>query len=127
MYIFIAILIILLGFVLYFSKTSKPNIITIKCPEDYPNTDAGFEAKKVATDDWVASFRKNNPNASLDDFAKARARFYIDNNCNTTLENYYESTDSESDTEEEKVMRAIIKEEIDKEGMKNLIDGLKNQ
>lgn len=112
--------------IFYFYKTPKPQQANIyKCPEDYPNTDTGFKEKNIAIDEWFANFHNQNPNASLEDIARARYQFYADNNCSATLEKYFEMEPTETETEEEKILRETIQEEIHKQAAKNLFQALK--
>lgn len=109
------------------TTNQKEEKVVIQCPEDYSNTDIGLEDQKKAREYWTVNFSKDNPNASLTDFAKARARFYIDNNCNETLSSYYESEAKENETEEEKVIREAIQQEMRDQSMENLIEALKDE
>ena len=114
--------------IIYLTKTNdskETSKILTKCPEDYPNTEAGIEAKEISVDEWIADFRKDNPNASLADFAKGRYRFYFENDCSAILEKYFEMEQNEAETIEEKILRETIQEEIYKQATKNLFQALK--
>ena len=110
---------------LYFYYSSKPTTHT-KCPESYPETDTGFKEQKTDTDKWITDFKANNPNASLSELAKTRYTFYVENNCMTTIQKYSEMEEYEGETEQEKIMRITIQEEIQNQSMENLTNALKN-
>lgn len=118
------LIIILFSSALYFYYGQTPNA-QAKCPEDYPETEAGLAERKIATDEWIADFRKKNPNGSISEFAKLRYQFYLENDCSATLEKYFEMEPTETETEEEKIIRETIQEEINNQAMKNLINSLK--
>ncbi len=121
---YIPIFIIAVFAVAYFYFRTSEQISSI-CPEDYPDTDVGLEAKTNAMDKWLNDFYDKNPGASLSEMAKARYQFYMDNNCFATLERYFEAKEGKADPAEMKIIRDTIKEEIDDQAMKNLIDALK--
>lgn len=123
-YIVLLVVVAITLFYFYKNPTVK-QVNAQKCPEDYPETDAGFEEKNIAVDEWFANFRNQNPNASLIDIARARYQFYMDNNCSATLEKYFEMEQTETETEEEKILRETIQEEIHKQAAKNLFQALK--
>lgn len=121
-----AIALVVIGFcaLLYFFNTQIPKILA-KCPEDYPETEAGLAERKIAIDEWIADFRRRSPNGSISEFAKLRYQFYVDNDCSATLEKYFEMEATETETEEDKIIRETIQEEINNQAMKNLINSLK--
>lgn len=108
----------------FYFKVPEPKARHI-CPEDFPETDAGFEEKRVALDGWINGFYDKNPNASLSEFSKARFKFYLENKCDRTLQRYYEAKEGKGDTEEMKMIRETINEEMRKQQMENLIEALK--
>lgn len=121
-YIFIFLLAIIAIF--YFYYVQQPNA-QAKCPEDYPETETDLAERKIATDKWIKNFYATNPDASLSDFSRARYNFYMDNDCSATLEKYFEMESTDTETEEEKIIRETIQEEINSQAMKNLINSLK--
>lgn len=124
--VFIIIIFLIAVTLFYFYKNPTIKQANVqKCPEDYLETEAGLREQGAAVDEWVADFRKNNPNASLTDFAKGRYRFYMDNDCSATLEKYFEMEPAETETEEEKILRETIQEEIRIQAAKNLFQALK--
>lgn len=109
----------------FFIDITAPNV-QAKCPEDYPETEVGFAERKIATDKWITDFRKRNPNGSLVEVAKARYEFYLENECNTTLQKLSEAEAEEAESEEEKIIRETIQEEINDQAIENLINALKD-
>ena|SRR3989338_6430015 len=107
----------------FYFKVPEPQARQI-CPEDYSDNEAGYKERETATNKWITDFRNQNPNASTSDFARARYQFYMDNNCSATLEKYFEMEQTE--TEEEKIIRETIQEEMREQQMKNLIEALKD-
>lgn len=114
--------------IVYFIKIYNPKEtqkIYAICPEDYPDTDEGFEAKTTAMEKWINDFFDNNQGASLSEMAKARYQFYMENNCSDTLERYFEAKEGKADPEEMKIIRDTIQEEIKNQAKKNLFQALK--
>ena|SRR3989344_8144623 len=118
-------IVIVISALLYFYDTQTPKALA-RCPEDYAETDAGFEDKGIALDKWINDFYDKYPNASLSDFARARYDFYIQNNCDKTLQRYYEAKEGKGDPEEMKIIRDTIQEEMHNQAMKNMINALKD-
>ena len=132
-YVFIFLLITTGCAILYFSfsKTPPPEppapVVSQKCPEDYADTVAGNAERVTAADQWSDNFHNQNPNASLADMAKARYEFYVKNNCDATLEKFYEMKAEKTDTPEMTIVRETMQEEIQDQQMKNLINALKER
>ncbi|MFZ3011444.1 MAG: hypothetical protein WA060_00360 [Minisyncoccia bacterium] len=75
--------------ILYFHYGPAPNLS--KCPDDYPDTDAGFNEKMADMNKWTNDFYDNHPGATLGDWNKARYQYWIDNRCTEALKRYNES------------------------------------
>jgi hypothetical protein len=123
--VYIAIVIIFFLALNFYFKVPEPRALQT-CPENYPNTDIGLETKTRATNEWITDFHKRNPNASISEFAKERYKFYADNNCSATLQKYSEMKQTETETEEEKIIRETIQEKIHTQAMENMINAIKN-
>lgn len=100
--------------------------ISLKCPEEYPETDKGSMEKKADTDKWVSDFYNRNPKASLSELAKARYIFYVENDCVETIQKYSEMEAYEGETEQERILRETIQEEIQSTSIENLARALEN-
>lgn len=122
--IFYICIVLTSGILLYFYNTQTPRAVAI-CPENYSDTDMGIIIRERVMNEWIDDFRKDNPNASSADLIKARAQFYIENNCNKTLNRYYELEAKENETVEDRMVREIIQEELRVHAMENLINALK--
>jgi len=59
-----------------------------KCPDDYPDTDAGLNEKMVDMNKWTNDFYDNHPGSTLGDWNKARYQFWVDNKCTKAIERY---------------------------------------
>ena len=85
---YILILVILIALtVLYFHYGPASNKLS-RCPDDYADTDAGFNEKMADMNKWTNDFYDNHPNATLGDWNKARYQFWVDNKCTKALERY---------------------------------------
>lgn len=62
-----------------------------KCPDDYADTDSGFNEKMADMDKWTNQFYDNHPGATLSEWSKARYQFWMDNKCNEALKRYNEA------------------------------------
>lgn len=66
----------------------KNNVSSIKCPEDFTNSD-----EKVAFfDKWAKDFYDKNPSASVVDLAEARIAYYKENNCTEAIKRFEDFT-----------------------------------
>ena len=87
----ISILVILVALaILYFHYGPAPNTLS-KCPDDYADTDTGFNEKMADMNKWTNDFYDNHPSATLGDWNKARYQFWIDNHCVEALKRYEEA------------------------------------
>jgi hypothetical protein len=85
---YISILIILIALaILYFHYGPALNKLS-KCPDNYADTDAGFNEKMADMNKWTNDFYDNHPSATLGDWNKARYQFWVDNKCTKALERY---------------------------------------
>ncbi len=80
------------------------------CPSDFPETDAGDEARMNALDRWTNEFFDTHPYASLGDWAEARHQFWVDNNCEKELQGYEEIQAGGGDQKKLKVIKKVISE-----------------
>lgn len=119
--IYIAIVLAFFLGVNFYFDLSEPKAIQ-KCPEDYPDTEAGLEEKRIATNAWITGFRNENPDGSISDFAKKRYQFYLENNCSVTLQTFYEMEANETETEEERIIRETIQEEMANSAIRNIME-----
>ena len=87
-YISIPVIFIALA-ILYFYYGPAPNKLS-KCPDDYADTDAGFNEKMADMNKWTNDFYDNHPGATLGDWNKARKQYWIDNKCTEALKRYEE-------------------------------------
>ena len=86
----VPIIFIALCTVLYFHYRPAPDKLS-KCPDDYADTDAGFNAKMADMNKWTNDFYDNHPGATLGDWNKARYQFWVDNKCTEALKRYNEA------------------------------------
>jgi len=88
---YILILVILIALtVLYFHYGPAPNKLS-RCPDDYADTDVGFNEKMADMNKWTNQFYDNHPGATLGDWNKARYQFWVDNKCTEALKRYNEA------------------------------------
>lgn len=88
-YILTPVILIALA-VLCFHYRSTPNKLS-KCPDDYPDTDAGLNEKMADMNKWTNDFYDNHPGATLGDWNKARYQYWVDNKCTKAIERYNEA------------------------------------
>lgn len=88
-YISIPVIFIALA-ILYIYYGPAPNSLSM-CPDDYADTDAGFNEKMADMNKWTNQFYDNHPGATLGDWNKARYQYWIDNRCTKAIERYNES------------------------------------
>lgn len=88
-YILIPVIFIAIA-ILYFHYGPAPNKL-LRCPDDYADTDAGFNEKMADMNKWTNEFYDNHPGASLGEWNKGRYQFWVDNNCAKALERYNEA------------------------------------
>lgn len=108
--IFSILIVLAFGAVLYFYNNHPPNKYA-KCPDDYPDTDAGSVEYLADFDKWTNDFYDNHPDAPLGDWNKARYEFWVKNGCTEAIERYNKAKSGEADTTE---IDNIIREEINK-------------
>lgn len=85
-YISISVIFITLA-ISYFYYGPAPNKLS-RCPDDYPDTDTGFNEKMADMNKWTNDFYNRNPGATLGDWNKARYQFWVDNKCTKAIERY---------------------------------------
>lgn len=87
---------------LFGQKTDKQEISSalpaLKCPESFPETDAGDEERLAAMNKWTNDFYDSHPGASLSEWSEARHQFYIDNGCAKSLEKYEQAKAGKADS-----------------------------
>lgn len=88
-YFLIPVIFIALAF-LYFHHGPAPNKLS-KCPDDYPDTDTGFNEKMADMNKWTNQFYDNHPGATLPEWSKARYQYWMDNKCTKAIERYNEA------------------------------------
>ena len=86
----IPVIFVALCAILYFHYGPAPNKLS-KCPDDYTDTDAGFNEKLADINKWTNDFYDNHPGATLGDWNKARYQFWVDNKCTEALKRYNEA------------------------------------
>ena len=96
--IYIVIFILAVIAVLYFHYGSPPNNLS-RCPDDYPDTDAGLNEKMADMDKWTNNYYDKHPSASLSDWSKARLEYWKDNKCEKAIKRYNEAKSGKADPE----------------------------
>ncbi len=91
------ILLVIIGFYIYFYFNGENAAQKEKCPDDY----ATEEEQLTALDLWSSNFFKNYPNATISDWSKARQEFWVKNNCIKAIERY-------KNAEKEKIYPEIL-------------------
>ena len=107
LYILIAVIFITLSIIIYFLYRPAPNT-SLRCPDNYPDTDAGLAEKIADMDRWTNNFYGTHPNATLSDWNKARYQFWVDNNCEKALERYKEVKDGNADPTKMNLIKETI-------------------
>lgn len=64
-----------------------------KCPNDYANTDTGYNEQVADIDKWTNAFYDKHPGATLTDWSKARYQYWVDNKCTSALQAYKDYKD----------------------------------
>lgn len=82
-FIFLLFLVSLFAFWTFESSDQSP-----KCPEDFPDTNAGSESLITATDKWTNDYYDKNPAADLGDWTKARYNYWVENDCHEAIARY---------------------------------------
>lgn len=80
-----------------------------RCPEDFSETDEGVAEKMVALDRWSKDFYSYYPDATIGDWADARHKFYIDNNCTVALKGYDDVIAGKDNPEKMNIINNVIK------------------
>jgi hypothetical protein len=80
----IIVLIFSTAWLLFGQNTKKPT--TPKCPESYPENEAGATEYKDALIAWTSEFFEKHPQASMSDWSMAKSQFWLDNNCTMAIE-----------------------------------------
>ena len=106
--IYIPIFIIAVLAVTYFYYMTREPQAHQTCPEDFPETDAGFQAKTDSMEKWINNFYDKNPGSSLAEMAKARFAFYLENNCTKAIERYNEAKNGKADPATMQLIRDTI-------------------
>ncbi len=108
--IFISIFVILSAILyFYYSNTIKQNIARAKCPDQYPNTDAGSAEYLVDFNAWTNDFYNKNPQAGLSDWSQARYQFWVDNDCTESIRRYNEAKNGMANPDQMKLIKETIK------------------
>lgn len=72
------------------TKTTEQEIVsvppTLKCPESYPENEAGTKEYRDALTAWTSEFFEKHPQASMSDWSMAKSQFWLDNNCTMAIE-----------------------------------------
>lgn len=89
--IYIPIFIIAVLVVAYFYYMTREPQSHQTCPDDYADTDSGFNEKMADMDKWTNQFYDNHPGATLSEWSKARYQFWVDNKCTEALKRYNEA------------------------------------
>ena len=103
------VFIILFSSIFFIQNRTEP-----KCPEDFPDTDKGSANRVASMNRWTNSFYDVHPGATLGGWAKSRLEFYKENNCTISLQRYNDAKAGKADPETMKMIKATIKEEINK-------------
>lgn len=82
---------IILCTIFYIYKSSVPNHIKEKCPDDYGTSTAETTQYEEDFTLWTNNFYDTHPGATLGDWNKARYQFWIDNGCTEAIQRYYEA------------------------------------
>ena len=77
--------------------TSQQNPKDPKCPDDFPQGDAGEATQAVSMEKWTNDFFDSHPGATLSDWSTARHQFWIDNNCTEALKRFQSVLDGTAD------------------------------
>lgn len=77
---------------------SRQNPKDPKCPDDFPQGDAGEAAQAASMEKWTNDFFDSHPGANLSDWSAARHQFWVDNNCTEALKRYQAALDGTADS-----------------------------
>lgn len=81
------ITVIIIGVIVYISiNRETTQIYTYKCPEAYAEDEVGTIEYRKAITGWTSEFFKENPNATMSDWSKAKTQLWIDNNCTVAMQ-----------------------------------------
>ncbi|MBI2120930.1 MAG: hypothetical protein HYT94_04890 [Parcubacteria group bacterium] len=106
----LSVLIFITAWLLFGQNTKTPP--TLKCPESFPETDAGYEERLAAMNEWTNDFYDSHPNSSLSEWGEARHQFYRDNGCAKSLEKYEQAKAGKADPAVMKTIDNAIQETI---------------
>ena len=113
-YIFIFVIFITLcGVVFYFYKIPPPKQVNKthqKCPDGYPDTNAGSAEYLADFNEWTNAFYEKNPNAGLSGWSKARYQFWVDNNCAESIRRYSQAKNGTADAGQMKLIEKTIQQ-----------------
>lgn len=80
----LSVLIFVTAWLSFGQNTKTPP--TLKCPESYPETDAGTKEYKDALTAWTSEFFEAHPQATMSDWSIAKSKFWTDNNCAVAID-----------------------------------------
>lgn len=107
LYILIVIIFVTFSIILYTFYGPAPNT-SLRCPDDYPDTDTEQAEKIADMDKWTNNFYDKHPNATLSDWSKTRYQYWIDNDCKEALERYKEAKDGNADPTKMNLIKETI-------------------
>ncbi len=89
--IVVLILIVIFATLYFVASIFQQSFPLQKCPDDYPDTDAGSAEYLADFDNWTNDFYDSNPGATLTDWTQARVQYWEANNCEEALTRYQEA------------------------------------
>lgn len=98
----------------FYLYTSKNKPIHQQCPDEYADTDAGSAQYLADFDKWTNDFYGTYPGATLSDWSNARYKFWVDNNCTSSIQSYNEAKDGKADPVIMNKIKDSIQESINK-------------
>lgn len=93
--LYIGILAILSAGVYFLASYHNSDVA--KCPDDFPQGDAGEAAQLASINKWTNDFYDAHPGASIGEWAEARHQFLIDNHCTAALQRYEQAKAGKAD------------------------------
>jgi len=108
LYIGIVAIVLVGGFAIYSYRSAS----LAKCPSAYGTDEAGSAEYLAATNKWTNDFFDTNPDATLMEWAEARRRFWIANDCTKELQAYENAKAGKVDPKKMQEVEGILRDAI---------------
>lgn len=103
------VVVFIVGLYFFVSSLNTPKQ---KCPNDYANTDIGYNEQVADINKWTNAFYDKHPGATLTDWSKARYQYWVDNKCTTALQAYKDYKDGKVASSTVKRINNAIQETV---------------